>query len=317
MEHTGVKCGHCGNECMIPRDGRGYCGLKKNVGGKLVQLAGTGEAGVLDWYYDPLPTNCVGGWVCAGGTGAGYPGYSYARDGPEYGYKNLAVFYKSCTFDCLFCQNWHYRLGPKNLKPKISASELVSKVDDRTSCICYFGGDPSSQILHALKASELALKAAKERILRICWETNGSARMPFLRKMAKFSMKSGGCIKFDLKAWDEHLHFALTGVSNKQTLSNFKWLASLTKKRPEPPFLIASTLIVPGYVEAEEVSSIASFVSELDPTIPYSLLAFSPEYMMDDLSTVSNEQAMVCLEAAKEHLENVKLANVQLLRPTV
>lgn len=45
----------------------------------------------LTWYHDPLPTNCVGDWVCAGGTGAGYPQYAYCPQA-EYGYKNLAFF---------------------------------------------------------------------------------------------------------------------------------------------------------------------------------------------------------------------------------
>jgi pyruvate formate lyase activating enzyme len=306
-------CGQCGNECKIPLNARGYCGLKTNTDGKLVQLAGTSDSGLLDWYYDPLPTNCVGDWVCAGGTGAGYPKYSYSEDGPEYGYKNLAVFYKSCTFDCLFCQNWHYRVGPKELWPSVSAKELASKVDSHTSCICYFGGDPSSQIQHALSTSRLVLRAAKGRILRVCWETNGSTSRPLIKKMAKFSLESGGCIKFDLKAWNENLHFALTGTSNRLTLLNFEWLAGLSAKRRIPPFLIASTLIVPGYVEVEEVSDIARFISKLDSAIPYSLLAFSPEYIMDDMPLITRKQADKCLEAAKEYLENVRVGNIHLL----
>ncbi|MEE8618654.1 MAG: hypothetical protein V3S84_00830 [Dehalococcoidales bacterium] len=43
-------------------------------------------------------------WVCPAGTGAGYPDFAY-RAGVEYGYKNLAVFYHACSFDCLFYQN--------------------------------------------------------------------------------------------------------------------------------------------------------------------------------------------------------------------
>jgi len=50
----------------------------------------------------------VADWVCAGGTGAGYPQFAH-RAGPEYGHKNLAVFYQACSFDCLFCHNWQYR----------------------------------------------------------------------------------------------------------------------------------------------------------------------------------------------------------------
>ncbi len=93
-------------------------------------------------------------------------------------------------------------------------------------------------------------------------------------KGCRFTLKSEGTIKFDLKAWNENLHIALCGVSNKQTLRNFEWLAEYGKQRKVPPFLIASTLLIPGYVGVEEVERIACFIAGLDPDIPYSLLAF-------------------------------------------
>jgi len=65
------------------------------------------QEGKLSWYHDPLPTNCVADWVCSGGTGAGYPKYAHCP-GPELGYSNLAVFFHACTFNCLYCQNWHF-----------------------------------------------------------------------------------------------------------------------------------------------------------------------------------------------------------------
>jgi len=102
----GIFCKICINECKIADGNMGYCGLRKNIRGKLKGVSA--KEGKLSWYHDPLPTNCVADWVCAGGTGAGYPKYAY-RDGPEYGYKNLAVFFHACSFNCLYCQNWHYR----------------------------------------------------------------------------------------------------------------------------------------------------------------------------------------------------------------
>ncbi|MBM4050489.1 MAG: radical SAM protein, partial [Planctomycetes bacterium] len=151
----GVSCGVCGNECQMGEGEQGYCGLRVNCGGKLVTLGGTPERGLVEWYYDPLPTNCVADWVCPGGVGAGYPKFAHAP-GPERGYKNLAVFYNACTFNCLFCQNWHYR-ERQHRSAVMTADELAAAVDEATSCICYFGGDPTPQIAHALAASEAAL----------------------------------------------------------------------------------------------------------------------------------------------------------------
>lgn len=86
-----------------------------------------------------------------------------------------------------------------------------------------------------------------------------SAHPALLRQAAELSFESGGCVKFDLKAWSEELHIALCGVSNKRTLENFRLLAEYAKKRPVPPFLVASTLPTPGYVDKEEICGIAAF----------------------------------------------------------
>jgi pyruvate formate lyase activating enzyme len=272
-----------------------------------------GEAGRLHWYFDPLPTNCVADWVCAGGSDAGYPGYS-CRRGPETGYNNLAVFYGACTFDCLFCQNWSYRRLTLETKGGRSVEELASAVDARTACICYFGGDPTPQLDHALAASRVARERNRNRILRICWETNGAMHKNLLRKMTELSLETGGTVKFDLKAWTAGLHRALTGVDNDWTFANFSRAAQRISERPDPPLLVASTLLVPGYIDADEVGRIARFIAEIDPDIPYSLLAFHPDFLMDDLPVTSVDEAEACLAAAETAgLSRVRLGNRHLL----
>jgi len=311
----GISCGMCANDCKIGVGKRGFCGLVHNIEGKLVRMGGTPEKGILEWYYDPLPTNCVAWWFCPGCTGAGYPKYAY-KSAAETGYSNLAVFYGACSYDCLFCQNWHYRSLASKLQPSMTAESLARRTDRHVSCICYFGGDPSVQMLHALKTSQIALKNAQreKRILRICWETNGYEKEELALKAAETSLQSGGNLKFDLKTWNENLNIALCGVSNKPTLKTFKMIGEkFFKQRPELPILTASTLLVPGYVDAEEVVSLAGYIAEIDPEIPYTLLAFYPQYVVNDLPTTSREQANRCYKAAKRHLKNVRIGNIKLL----
>lgn len=311
----GIKCGMCANDCIIGRNEKGFCGLTYNSDGCLTRLGGTLDRGILEWYYDPLPTNCVAWWFCPGCTGAGYPKYAY-KPTAETGYMNLAVFYGSCSLDCLFCQNWHYRYLSQKLRPYLSSEELAGKVNSRVSCICFFGGDPSVQMPHAIKTSEIALEKAngEKRILRICWETNGNMRGDFAIKAAELSLKSGGIIKFDLKAWDEKIYRALCGVSNKPSFENFRVIGEkYFRDRPEVPVLTASTLLIPGYVDTVEVESIVKFIADIDPRIPYTLLAFYPQYIMDDLPTTSRKQAYECYEIAKKYLKNVRIGNIHLL----
>jgi pyruvate formate lyase activating enzyme len=291
----GVVCPLCANECSIGDGERGFCGLRTNRDGKLRHLAGTRRKGILHWYHDPLPTNCVAAWVCDG------------RD--KYGYNNLAVFYGACTFNCLFCQNWHYReMTPE--KGGMTAQELADKANRRSYCVCYFGGDPASHTPHALAASEILAG----RGLRVCWETNGSMHPRLLDRAVALSLESGGCIKFDLKAYDDNLHRALTGVSNERTLENLARAARRISERREPPLVIASTLLVPGYVDVQEVSRLAALLASLDPTIPYSLLGFHPHFFMSDLPRTSVRHATECEHAAREAgLVNVRIGNLHLL----
>ncbi|MGQ9781171.1 MAG: radical SAM protein [Nitrososphaeria archaeon] len=312
---SGILCGMCSNDCRIGSGSKGFCGLVANEHGRLVRLGGSPEKGILDWYYDPLPTNCVAEWFCPGCTGAGYPKYARSPTA-EIGYLNLAVFYGSCSYNCIYCQNWHYHSLASKLKPAISSRDLASKVADNVTCICYFGGDPSVQMPHALDTCHLALDRVKERghILRFCWETNGYWKKEFAVKAAEYSLASGGIIKVDLKSWDHNVSIALCGVSNIPSLESFKMIGSrFYSKRPEVPIVTASTLLVPGYVDKEEIGELSKFIASINPKIPYTLLAFYPQFMLTDLPTTSRKLAFDCLDVAMKNLENVRIGNMQLL----
>ncbi len=304
----GKTCPNCMNKCTISQGERGFCGVRTNRNGKI----DWNNKGNYEWYYDFLPTNCVAEWVCPGGIGSGYPKYSY-RQGPEYGYRNLAVFMNSCNFNCLFCQNWHFR-EKSNAVPSHGTDELAKLVTNDTSCVCFFGGDPTPQIEFIIKSVEEMLAKNNNKILRICFETNGSMSENYLEKIINISLNTGGCIKFDLKAWNDNIHRALCGVSNVSTLRNFVTTAKYIKKRREPPLLVASTLLVPGYVDTDEIRGIASFIAGVDPTIPYTLLVFHPMFFMDDLPVTSKKHVERCYEIAiGAGLKRVRVGNFHLL----
>jgi len=169
---------------------------------------------------------------------------------------------------------------PDAIKTKCSScfktSEDISDVigfcvDSSTFCICFFGGDPSPQMPHALRTSSYLA----EKGVRVCWETNGMMTKKYLDQAVDLSMKTGGCIKFDLKAFDDHLHKPLTGISNRPVLENFTMVGKRFSERPDNPLVMASTLLVPGYIVKDEVYQIARFIAAINPGIPYSLLPFA------------------------------------------
>ena len=310
----GASCRLCVNECRPAAGEPGLCGLRRNVSGAMKSVAGTPRGAAVEWYYDLLPTNCCADWVCPGGSECGYPRYSTAP-GIEHGYRNLAVFYYGCTFDCLFCQNWQCRTAAGGTTIK-SAQELADAADAETACICSFGGDPTPQLAHAIRASRLARERAKKdsRILRICWETNGAMHPRLAEAIADLSIESGGCIKFDLKAWNAPVHEGLCGTPNTRTFDNFRYLAGRIAERPEVPLLVAATLLVPGYVDVEEIAPISAFIASLDREIPYVLLGFHRDFKLNRLPNTSAAHAERCREAAADSgLKNVRIGNPHLL----
>ena len=293
----GVRCRLCANACRIAESEVGFCGARRNRNGRIESSFPNGKAAV-SFYHDSLPTNCVADWVCP----------SHA----EHGYKNLAVFYQSCNFDCLFCQNWHFRDRATHTYKR--PEEVADAVDEKTACICYFGGDPTPTIEHSLKVSEIARRNNPNRPLRICWETNGGVSRPFLKKMVDVALASGGCIKFDLKFASDELSRALCGVSNRAVFDNFRFVASFIDRRPQSPLLVASTLLIPGYVDEKELRELARFLSSVNRNIPWALLGFHPDYYLTDLPRTSKRHADTALRIAEEcGMKNVRIGNIHIL----
>ena len=297
----GITCGLCANECKMGEGERGYCGLRANINGRLVSSVPEGYA-LMHVYYDPLPTNCCAAWFCPGSS--------------QSGKVNVAVFFYGCNFNCIFCQNETH----KNLAAARAMSEydFVSAVLRRENayCICYFGGSPEPQLPFAIHATRRILEE-RERDLRICWEWNGCGSTRLVRQAAELSLASGGIVKFDLKAFNPNLSLALSGVPNERAYENFKLIAdeffAVSASASSTPVLTATTLLVPFYVDAQEVENIARFIADIDPRIPYSLLVFHPAFYMRDMPVTPREQVLRCYEAAKRHLKYVNIGNKHLL----
>ncbi len=306
----GIPCRLCFHRCRLGEGEAGYCGLWRVEEGRLT--GGSPKGAKVSWYLDPLPTNCVADWICPGGTGNGYPRYAYLP-GPERGYANLAVFYEACNFNCLYCQNWHFKRRVRR-DVYLEADLLLGALASHVSCVCFFGGDPGPQAPHAISVGRKMLQRFPERIIRLCWETNGGESRSVIREMMRLSLISGGVLKIDLKAATEAVHLALCGVSNRYVLENLAYLVQEAQRRSEPPALVVSTLLVPGYIDAQEISQLARLLARLDPEIPWTLLAFYPAFILNDLPTTSRRHAAEALALARaEGLKRVHLGNVHLL----
>ncbi|MHA1734948.1 MAG: radical SAM protein, partial [Candidatus Thorarchaeota archaeon] len=179
-----------------------------------------------------------------------------------------------------------------------------------TACVCFFGGDPACNARHSL---EVARRLNEDRLVRVCYETNGNISSKWLNRIADVVESTGGTIKFDLKAYSPEVYTALTGVRNDVVLRNFRRLAQRGRER-DGEFLVASILLVPGYVDLHEISLLCEFIASCDTTIPTALLGFTPHHHMRDLPRTSRRHAERAHEVAMEvGLANVRIGNVGLL----
>jgi pyruvate formate lyase activating enzyme len=290
---AGIRCPLCVNRCNIGEGEFGYCGVRQNIQGG---IAGPEtDWAYADWYHDPLPTNCVADWVC--------------RGSKDQGYTNLAVFYEACTFNCLFCQNWHYR----DRKNRVATRELLQAVDATTGCVCFFGGDPTPFAFHNLEFAKQIQD--RNRKIRICWETNASISPELMERWVDYALATEGCVKIDFKTCSENLNIALCGTSNSNTKLNVELVAKSMVRREKPPLLIVSTLLIPGYIDEVEISAMAQFISSINTDIPWSFLGFYPHFRFDDLPCTSRKQAEVAVSVARDFgIKNTHLGNVHLLQ---
>jgi pyruvate formate lyase activating enzyme len=323
----GVRCRLCVNECVIGKGSRGFCGVWSFDGKTLTPIGGFGKI-VAYIYLDPIPTNCVAAHICPASTGIGYPKYAYKPD-VEYGYYNLAVFLAGCPLDCVFCQNWehktaisHGRIDFRIVRIYDEEDFIRKAMDPKISCVCYFGGDPTPHSPMLISLSRKIIEKASERkmIKRICWETNGLENPLIMREMARISLVSGGIVKIDWKAYTPSIYEALTGVNGEKAVNrlkeNTKIVYEISRERPEIPLLVVSILLVPGYVDVEEVDKITSYIASLDTEIPVVLLAFHPDHLMRDLPPTSIDHAYQALKIAKKNgIKNVYIGNKWLLGP--
>lgn len=149
---------------------------------------------------------------------------------------------------------------------------------------------------------------ATERIKARTWntwvllETNGWGLTPANLDL----LASAGLDAFwlDIKAFDEGVYRRLCGTDNGTVLRAPAEILSRGFT------LEVLTLFIPGWVETDQITAIARLIADLDPEIPFTILAFFPAYRMSDTPPPTLEQMVEACEAVCETgLRQVQLGN--------
>lgn len=150
---------------------------------------------------------------------------------------------------------------------------------------------------------------ARTKNLHVLFETNGYGLTPKNLEI----LKNAGVDSFwlDIKAYDNKVHKKLCGTDNNRILE-------LPDEILKHGFqLEVLSLFIPGWVEKDQLCKIAELLVAVNPTIPFTLLAFFPEYKLVECRPPTvNEIAWTYLAIKDIGLKNIRIGNIGVFART-
>jgi pyruvate-formate lyase-activating enzyme len=172
--------------------------------------------------------------------------------------------------------------------------------------VAFTGGDLTCCPDYYIECARL-IKA--ETKLWVLIETNGYGLTPQNLDL----LKEAGVDSFllDIKAYDEGDHKWLTGCFNRNILK-------LPEQILKRGFVLeVVSLYIPNLVEKFQLEKIAKLLFDLDPEIPYTIVAFLPEYQMKRYKSPKAPEMIDAYHAIKAiGLRNVRLGNPGIFTST-
>ncbi len=173
--------------------------------------------------------------------------------------------------------------------------------------ICAFtGGDLACQVEFYAQLTEMIKDHCKN--MWVLFETNGYGLTPQNLDV----LKSAGVDAFwlDIKAYSEEVYRKLCGTSNKTVLQ------SPAEILDRGFVLEVLSLYIPGWVEIAELEKIAHHLAEIDPKIPFTLLAFFPAYKLKNVRPPTLYEMLTAYFTVTRYLKNVKIGNCHVFART-
>ncbi len=216
--------------------------------------------------------------------------------------ESYTIFMAGCNYKCLSCQNWSIAQLPDNgYQPRgfVSAKELaiecVSQLDSPTARlmgadrIFFSRGEPSIHLPYIEQVVAEARKLSPGP--KVNFDTNGYLTSASLRKVLKFTTS----ITYDIKAFNDEVHLALTGASSLPVLRNAKYIGRYTKDK-----LWEYRILVIPKINEEEIEPLCCFIADIDANLPVCFLAFRPNYALEHHPGAGSELMDRCVNIAKK-----------------
>jgi pyruvate formate lyase activating enzyme len=254
-----VSCFLCSHHCLISDGKFGICNVRENKGGVLYTHA-HGE--LIAQNLDPIEKK---------------PLYHFFP-----GSTSFSIAAIGCNFQCGFCQNWRISQVKEAESLGLQSQEVrpedVVKLAKRTGSksISYTYSEPTIFFEYAFEIGQLAKKEGLYNV----FVTNGYMTEEMIHMIHPYL----DAANIDLKSFNDTYYRKVCKGKLGPVLKSIEVMKKLNI------WIEVTTLVVPGQNDSEEeLRKIASFLAEVDTSIPWHISRFYPQYKMEDLESTPTE----------------------------
>jgi len=251
-----VKCYLCAHHCLIPNEGKGICGVRKNQDGKLYTLV---YNRIIAKHNDPIEKKPLYHF---------YPG-SFS----------FSIATVGCNFHCLFCQNADISQMPRDDKKIIgletTPEEIVADaIAQRAKSISYTYTEPTIYFELAYETAQIAVKKGLKNV----FVSNGYMSEEALETIKPYLHAAN----IDLKSFRDKFYKEICGAKLQPVLD------TITRLIKMGIWVEVTTLIIPTVNDSEEeLREIARWLYQLNPDIPWHVSRFYPTYRFTHVPSTS------------------------------
>ena len=175
------------------------------------------------------------------------------------------------------------------------AKECVSQLDSWTAKlmgadrIFFSGGEATIHLPYIEKVVEEARKIKPDA--KINFDTNGYLTEKSLKRVLDFTTS----ITYDLKAFHDEVHRALTGASSAPVLRNAEYIGRHARQK-----LWEYRILMIPRINEDEIKPLTEFIADIDPTLPVCFLAFRPNFTLENHPGADQTLMDKCVTIAKD-----------------
>ena len=216
--------------------------------------------------------------------------------------KSYTVFTAGCNFKCVNCQNWTISQYPDNgqsvrgdVDPRELATECLEQLHSFVGRLMgadrlfFSGGEPTIHLPYIEELVESARRAEPDT--KVNFDTNGYLTEESLERVLRLTTS----ITFDLKAFHNEVHRAITGADAEPVLRNAHHIGRYASDKLWE-FRIP---VIPGISEGE-IEPLCQFIADVDPSFPVCFLAFRPNFLMEEHAGATFELMERCVDIGRK-----------------